>query len=70
MRNIYLLGLLFISSVTAYAQSGKITGKVINAGSGQALSNATVVLIEKSQMQIADQDGNFSFGKLFLRTLG
>jgi hypothetical protein len=46
------------------AQTGKITGKVINAGSSSALDGATVVLIEKNKTDKADQNGNFSFGKL------
>src|SRR5215813_4752589 len=64
MRSTCLFGLLFIISVTAFSQTGKITGKVINASSGQNLANATLTLIEKSMMQVADQNGNFSFGKL------
>jgi len=37
---------------------------VINAGSGQVLASATLVLNEKSKIEIADQNGKFSFGKL------
>lgn len=64
MIKIYLLGLFFIISNFILAQSGKITGKVIDAGSGQGLANATVILIEKSRTQVADLNGNFAFNKL------
>ncbi len=64
MKRLYILGLFFIISSAVFAQSGKITGKVINAGSGQVLANATLVLIEKSKTEIADQNGAFTFSKL------
>lgn len=64
MRKVYFPGLLFIISNAVFAQSGKITGKVINSGSGQALASATLILIEKSKTEIADQNGNFTFNKL------
>ncbi len=55
---------LFIIAQSSFAQSGKITGRVINANSGQPLANATLVLVEKSRNEAADQNGNFTFGKL------
>lgn len=64
MRIINLLALFFIVSGSALAQSGKITGKVINAGSGEGLANATLTLIEKSKTETTDQNGGFSFNKL------
>ena len=64
MRNFFCLILFSLLSNIVYAQSGKITGKVISAASGQALSNATVSIVEKSKMLIADQNGNFTFSKL------
>jgi TonB-dependent receptor len=59
-----LLVLLFIVPLAFFAQTGKITGKVISASSGQGLSNATLILIERSKTEVADQNGNFSFGRL------
>ena len=56
--------MLLIISNNAIAQTGKITGNVIDAGSGRSLDGATVVLIEKSKTIAADQNGNFSFFKL------
>ncbi len=64
MGKIYLIGLLFIISNSLLGQSGKITGKVINSGSGQVLGNATITLLEKSKTEIADLNGNFAFSKL------
>jgi TonB-dependent receptor len=64
MRSLLVFLLLtFIYSVS-FAQNGKISGKVINANSGQALASATLILIEKSKTIVADQNGAFSFTKL------
>ncbi len=63
MSKIYLLLLLFISN-TVTAQSGKISGKIINASSGQPLAGATVALVVSSRTTTTDQSGNFSFSKL------
>ncbi len=64
MRIFYIIGLLLIISNSAFAQTGKISGNVIDAGSGRSLDGATVTLIEKSKSIAADQNGNFSFSKL------
>ena len=64
MRILYLVSFFFIFSIAALAQSGKISGNVIDASSGRALDGATVTLIETSKTISADQNGNFSFGKL------
>ena len=59
---LFLCSLIF--SFSTVAQTGKITGRVINASSSNALEGATVVLIEKSKTDKADQNGNFTFSKL------
>ena len=64
MRSLFFLALIFTFSKNVIAQSATITGKVINANSGQALASATLTLIEKSKTETSDQNGNFSFGKL------
>lgn len=64
MRSLSLFLLSFIFASALMAQAGKIVGKVINAGSGQALPNATLTLIEKAKATTADASGNFAFGKL------
>ena len=49
MKNILLLwGMVFIC-FSGLSQTAKITGKVINAASGQALSGANVFLVEKTK---------------------
>ncbi len=64
MRKLYILGtFLFISSIIL-GQSGKISGKIVNAGSGQGLVGATLTLIETSKTISADQNGDFTFSKL------
>ena len=64
MRKLFYLAFtLFISSVLV-AQTGKISGKVINAASGQPLANASVTLLEKSNGLAADLNGLFVFNKL------
>ncbi len=63
MRILYFILLIFYSNI-ALSQSGKITGNVIDAGSGRSLDGATLTLIEKSKSIAADQNGNFSFSKL------
>lgn len=60
----YLFFLLFAIPFNLFAQTGKITGKVISVSSGQALPNATLTLLEKSKTTAADQNGNFSFSRL------
>lgn len=62
MRKTLCLVLFSIVFFTSFSQSGKITGQVINANSGQALSGATVVLSGK--VQTSDLNGNFSFSGL------
>lgn len=64
MRKLYILLALLSIGTTVLAQTGRITGKVINAGSGQVLASATLILIEKPRTEIADQNGSFTFNKL------
>jgi len=60
--------LLFLSSLLAtlfvHAQSGVISGKVIDNSTGQPLAAATVTLVEKTRTQVTDVNGRFVFGKL------
>lgn len=64
MGSKYFFLLLTFISISTFAQTGKITGKVINSASGQALSGASLILVEKSTLKVADQNGAFSFNKL------
>ena len=64
MRILYLLTFIFVLPIASIGQSGKISGNIIDAGSGKSLDGATVTLIENSKTISADQNGNFSFSKL------
>ncbi|MCX6318812.1 MAG: TonB-dependent receptor [Bacteroidetes bacterium] len=64
MKHLFFFLILTSFSFLTFAQSGKITGKVVDGGTGQPLAGATLFLIEKSKTDIADQGGRFSFGKL------
>ena len=56
MRKVYFTGLLFFFAANVtLAQSGKITGKVIDAGSGQVLAGATIILFEKSNIFVLSE---------------
>lgn len=63
MKLANLLLLLFFVANGLYAQTGKITGKVINANSGQPLEGASLTLND-STVRVADQNGSYSFNKL------
>jgi hypothetical protein len=62
MRRTLFLALFSALFLISFAQSGKITGKVISATSGLPLSGATLTLSGKTQ--IADLNGNFNFSGL------
>jgi TonB dependent receptor/CarboxypepD_reg-like domain/TonB-dependent Receptor Plug Domain len=64
MKRFFFPALLLLLSNFLFGQTGKITGNVINSTSGLVLSGATVMLLEKSKIVIADQNGSFTFGKL------
>jgi outer membrane receptor protein involved in Fe transport len=64
MRVLCLITFFFFLSDVCSAQSGKISGNIIDAGSGKSLDGATITLIENSKTIFADQNGNFSFSKL------
>ncbi len=64
MKRVYYLIILITLSQIVFAQTGKITGKVISASSGQPLAGATLTLMEKTRTKAADQNGIFSFAKL------
>ena len=58
---------LFLSaglSILSIAQTGKISGKIIDASSGEALIGATVLLEGTSKGAAADIEGNFSINTI------
>ena len=58
------LFLAFGLSVLSIAQTGKISGKIIDATSGEALIGATVLLEGTSKGAAADIEGNFSINAI------
>jgi outer membrane receptor protein involved in Fe transport len=68
MKEVSLLLLLVFACNCLSAQTGKITGKVIDANTGQPLGGASVLLISSNDTKAADQNGVFSFNKLVAGT--
>lgn len=66
MKVAKLLLLLLFFTIQIFAQSsvGKISGKVINAASGQPLEGASLTLATTGNIVAADQNGLFSFNKI------
>lgn len=64
MRKLFSFIVLLFLAKFLTAQTGKITGKIINASSGQSLPGATVILVEKNISKAADQNGGFVFNNL------
>ncbi|TWF35238.1 TonB-linked SusC/RagA family outer membrane protein [Chitinophaga polysaccharea] len=61
-RILPLLGILlgFLSSTSLFAQTIKVTGRVINKGSSAAIPGATVTLKNTNRFAITDEAGKFS----------
>ena len=59
MRRLFLLTLLSIVSVYAFAQKGKLSGKIVDGETGEELIGATVLIVETGQGTITDLYGNY-----------
>ena len=59
-----LSALTLLISITAYSQTGKITGKIIDAKTGETLPGATAVIEGTTKGASADFDGNFSINNV------
>ena len=63
MRFSYSLLLTFVSifvvSITSYAQSGRISGTIVDGETGDPLFSASVLVVETSSGAVADFDGNY-----------
>ncbi|MBN8692100.1 MAG: TonB-dependent receptor [Bacteroidetes bacterium] len=59
-----LSALTLLISITAYSQTGKITGKIIDAKTGETLPGATAVIEGTTKGASADFDGNFSLNNV------
>ncbi|UYQ94648.1 TonB-dependent receptor [Chitinophaga horti] len=64
MRKIFTLVLMVFSCIGAYAQSGLLTGSVIDKGQNLSLPGATLKLTPGNQYTISNQFGKFEFLKV------
>lgn len=60
MNIIKTLAFIFIFSIAAFSQTGKISGKV-TYGDNTALHDASVQLVQLKRTVLTDDDGNYSF---------
>jgi TonB-linked SusC/RagA family outer membrane protein len=59
MRNLYLVSLFIICSLSTLAQK-TVTGKITDAQTGSAIPGASVVIKGEKQGVVSDADGNFT----------
>lgn len=60
----FLSALFLFSCICVYSQTGKITGKIIDAKTGETLPGATAVIEGTTKGSSADFDGNFSINNV------
>jgi hypothetical protein len=60
----YFIALLFLMNLAAFAQTGRIQGKIIDARTGETLPGATAVIEGTTKGASADFDGNFSLNNV------
>ena len=64
-RNIFTLFLVFFFALSATAQTGVVSGKIVDAKSGETLMGSTVVIDENTNWAAStDLDGNFTIAKV------
>lgn len=56
--------LFLLVSLHTIAQTGRITGKVVNSNTGEALVGATITLTSPPKKAVSDQAGQYSIGGL------
>ena len=57
MRKLFLVGLMFLTSITTFAQ---ISGKVIDGETNDVLTGATIVVSGTTEGTVTGFDGTFS----------
>ena len=57
MRRLLTISLLLAVSLCAFAQKGKITGKVVDSQTGEELIGATVMVLETGAGAVTDLYG-------------
>lgn len=60
----FLSALFLVLALSTYSQTGKITGKIIDAKTGETLPGATAVIEGTTKGASADFDGNFSLNNV------
>lgn len=63
-KAILIVWSVFFFAVSAFAQTGKITGKVLNGKTGEALIGATITIEKNKKSVQTDQNGFFSISGL------
>lgn len=61
--------LFFLITLNSFSQTGKITGKIIDAKTGETLPGATAVIEGTTKGASADFDGNFSINNVQIGTV-
>lgn len=65
MKNpLKLIAFFFTLTITLHAQTGKLSGKVVDAKTGETLPGATVLIEGTSKASAVDFDGNFSINSI------
>lgn len=64
MKKLFILQFILFNFLVTYGQQGKIAGKIVDAGMGESLIGATVVISGTTQGTITDFDGNYSINNL------
>ena len=59
MRRLLLTTLLSFLTVVAFAQKGKLTGKIVDGETGEELIGATIMILETGEGTITDLFGNY-----------
>ena len=61
---LFLQSLFIFFSFTAFAQTGQLSGRLLNASNGTPVSPAKINIVELQLFKAADLEGRFSFEKL------
>ena len=60
MRRLLLTTLLSIVSIFAFAQKGKLSGKIVDGETGEELIGATILILETGAGTVTDLSGNYT----------
>ncbi|MGE5681719.1 MAG: TonB-dependent receptor, partial [Bacillota bacterium] len=60
IKNILIIPVLLIWADSIYAQTGKLSGQIKDAGTGEPLIGASIIIEGTNQGAVSDNDGNYS----------